>query len=103
KSILALKHAFRLMFRLGMSRDNALAEIDAAVPKTTEVRHFIDWMKAPSERGVCKAEIASRFSVVGGADTSVGGAGVPARQPHTLESKGRDAGTGTGGTAQPKV
>ena len=55
-SFIAVKQAYRLMFRRGMTKENALAEIEASVPKTPEVMHFIEFLKAPSKRGIAKGE-----------------------------------------------
>jgi UDP-N-acetylglucosamine acyltransferase len=50
----ALKQAFRLMFRRGMTKENALAEIQASVPKTPEVQNFVAFISADSRRGICR-------------------------------------------------
>jgi UDP-N-acetylglucosamine acyltransferase len=70
QSFIAIKQAYRLMFRRGMTRDNALAEVEASVPKTPEVVQFIEWFKAESKRGICKAERADELSVVESAAAS---------------------------------
>ncbi len=64
----ALKHAFRLMFNRGMSRDDAIAEIRQSIELTPEVRHMIDFVSNPSRRGVCRSEISrkAKLSVVEG-------------------------------------
>jgi len=74
KGITALKHAFRLMFRRGMLKENAVAEIEASVDKTLEVRRFIEFIRQPSKRGICKAS-DDRFSVIGNPPPSASGAG----------------------------
>jgi UDP-N-acetylglucosamine acyltransferase len=56
QSFVAVKQAYRLMFRRGMTKENALAEIEASVPKTPEVMHFVEFLKAPSKRGIAKGE-----------------------------------------------
>lgn len=67
-SLSALKHAFRLMFRRNMLKDHALEEIRASVEMTPEVRVFVDWLAAPSKRGICKGEPSGVLRVVGGAE-----------------------------------
>lgn len=64
QSFIGLKQAYRLMFRRGMTRENALAEIEASVPKTPEVAAFLDWFKADSKRGISKAERTEELKVV---------------------------------------
>lgn len=49
-----LKSAYRLYFRRGMSRENALAEIRESVKATPEVRTFAEFLGADSKRGICK-------------------------------------------------
>jgi UDP-N-acetylglucosamine acyltransferase len=64
QSFVAVKQAYRLMFRRGMTKENALAEIEASVPKTPEVMNFIEFLKAPSKRGIAKGEPVQDLSVV---------------------------------------
>lgn len=64
--ITALKHCYRLMFRRGMTRDNALDEIERLVEMTPQVRHFVDFCRGPSKTGICKSEPSSSLGVVGG-------------------------------------
>jgi hypothetical protein len=64
ESFIALKQAFRLLFRRGMTKDNALAEIEASIPKSPELTHFLNWFRAESKRGIMKAEPAESLSVV---------------------------------------
>jgi UDP-N-acetylglucosamine acyltransferase len=64
QSFIAVKQAYRLMFRRGMTKENALAEIDASVPKTPEVMAFIDFLKAPTKRGIAKGEPVEDLAVV---------------------------------------
>jgi UDP-N-acetylglucosamine acyltransferase len=56
QSFVAVKQAYRLMFRRGMTKENALAEIEASVSKTPEVMAFIEFLKAPSKRGIARGE-----------------------------------------------
>jgi UDP-N-acetylglucosamine acyltransferase len=56
ESFKAVKQAYRLMFRRGMTKENALAEIAESVPKTPEVVAFVEFLAAPSRRGVSKGE-----------------------------------------------
>jgi UDP-N-acetylglucosamine acyltransferase len=67
ESISALKHAFRLLFRRGMPREHALAEIETAVTLTPEVRRLVDFIRAESKRGLCNAQAGSTLKVVEGA------------------------------------
>lgn len=62
----ALRHAFRLMFRRGMTRENALDEIERLVVLTPEVKHLVSFCRGPSKRGICKPEASPRLGVVGG-------------------------------------
>lgn len=64
QSFIAVKQAYRLLFRRGMSKDNALAEIEASVPKTPEVMHFVEFMRAPSKRGFAKGEPVEELKVL---------------------------------------
>ena len=67
ESISGLKHAFRLMFRRGMTKDHALDEIERSVlPKTDELAQFTDFCAADSRRGLCSPENPGGFRVVGG-------------------------------------
>jgi UDP-N-acetylglucosamine acyltransferase len=65
-----LKHAFRLLFRRGMTRDNALEEIERLVPLTPEVRHFVEFCRTNSRRGICKSETPAALNVVGSKPTA---------------------------------
>jgi len=56
QSFIAVKQAYRLMFRRGMTKENALAEIEDSVAKTPEVMAFIEFLKVPSKRGIAKGE-----------------------------------------------
>lgn len=64
RGISALKHAFRLMFRRGMLKEHAVAEIEQSVEKTLEVRHFLEFVRQPSKRGICKAASDEGISVL---------------------------------------
>ncbi|MCC7479079.1 acyl-ACP--UDP-N-acetylglucosamine O-acyltransferase [bacterium] len=64
QGFMGLKQAFRLMFRRGMTKENAIAEIEASVGKTPEVMHFLDWLKADSRRGIMKGEPSELLTVV---------------------------------------
>lgn len=81
-----LKHAFRLLFRRGMSRDNALDEIERLVPLTPEVRHFVEFCRANSRRGICKPENPAQLNVVG--NTAVA-------EPSRQKQQGAAEGTGS--------
>ncbi len=64
QGFMGLKQAFRLMFRRGMTKENAIGEIEASVGKTPEVMHFLDWLKAESRRGIMKGEPSELLTVV---------------------------------------
>jgi UDP-N-acetylglucosamine acyltransferase len=49
----ALKQAYKILFREGLSIPNALTKIEAEVPKLPEVLHLIQFVRA-SERGISK-------------------------------------------------
>lgn len=49
----ALKRAFKLLFRDGLTVSNALAKIEAELPPLPEVQHLLAFVKA-SERGISK-------------------------------------------------
>jgi len=66
--ITALKHCYRLMFRRGMTRDNALDEIEKLVEMTPQVKHFVEFCRNPSKVGICKPEPSSSLGVVGGGE-----------------------------------
>jgi len=48
----ALKQAYKILFREGVSMSTALARIETELPPLPEVRHFVDFARA-SQRGVC--------------------------------------------------
>ena len=64
----ALRHAFRLLFRRGMTRENALDEIERLVVLTPEVKRFVTFCRGPSKRGICKPELSRLGVVPGGPD-----------------------------------
>jgi UDP-N-acetylglucosamine acyltransferase len=49
----AIKHAYKLLFRDGLTISNALARIDAELPRLPEVLHLVEFVRA-SERGISK-------------------------------------------------
>jgi UDP-N-acetylglucosamine acyltransferase len=49
----ALKHAFKLLFREGLTNSNALLRIEAELPGLPEIQHLIQFVRA-SERGISK-------------------------------------------------
>jgi UDP-N-acetylglucosamine acyltransferase len=49
----ALKRAYKILFREGLTITNALAKIEADLPPLPEVQHLVQFVRA-SERGVCK-------------------------------------------------
>jgi UDP-N-acetylglucosamine acyltransferase len=48
-----LKHAFRLLFREGLTISHALESIDKEIPITRELEHLIDFIRH-SKRGICR-------------------------------------------------
>jgi UDP-N-acetylglucosamine acyltransferase len=49
----ALKHAYKILFREGLTIPNALARIESALPPLPELRRLADFVRA-SERGISK-------------------------------------------------
>jgi UDP-N-acetylglucosamine acyltransferase len=49
----ALKHAYRILFRDGLTIANALTRIEAELPPLAEVRHLVEFIRA-SQRGISK-------------------------------------------------
>jgi UDP-N-acetylglucosamine acyltransferase len=49
----ALKRAFKILFRGGLTVPNALAKIETKLPRSVELKHLIDFVRI-SERGLCK-------------------------------------------------
>lgn len=49
----ALKHAYKILFREGLTISNALARIEAELPMLPEVRHLVEFART-SERGLSK-------------------------------------------------
>lgn len=49
----ALKQAFRLLFREGLSVSNALTRIEGEIPQLPEVKHLVEFTRA-SSRGISK-------------------------------------------------
>ncbi len=49
----ALKHAFRILFRAGLTQANALSKIESDVPPLPELRHLLEFVRA-GERGLAK-------------------------------------------------
>ena len=52
-ALAAMKHAYKILFREGLSIPNALAKIGAEVPPLPEVLHLVQFVRA-SERGISK-------------------------------------------------
>jgi len=50
---LALRSAYKIIFREGLSTSNALAKVEAEVPPLAEVKHLVEFIRA-SQRGFCK-------------------------------------------------
>ena len=49
----ALKPAYKILFREGLTIPNALAEVESELPPLPEIRHLIQFVRA-SERGISK-------------------------------------------------
>jgi UDP-N-acetylglucosamine acyltransferase len=49
----ALRHAYKILFREGLTIPNALAKIEADLPELPEIRHLVEFVRA-SERGISK-------------------------------------------------
>ena len=49
----ALRAAYQIIFREGLSTANALARVEAELPPLPEVQHLVQFIRA-SERGICK-------------------------------------------------
>jgi UDP-N-acetylglucosamine acyltransferase len=49
----ALKLAYKILFRDGLTVSNALSKIEAELPQTPEVKHLVQFTRS-SERGLCK-------------------------------------------------
>ena len=49
----ALRTAYKIIFREGLSTPNALAKVEAELPALPEVQHLVQFIRA-SERGICK-------------------------------------------------
>ncbi len=49
----ALRQAYKILFREGLTITNALAKIEADLPLLPEVRHLVQFVRS-SERGICK-------------------------------------------------
>jgi len=48
-----LKHAYKILFRSGLTISNALAQIEAELPPLPEVQHLVEFTRM-SERGISK-------------------------------------------------
>jgi UDP-N-acetylglucosamine acyltransferase len=49
----ALKHAYKILFRDGLTIPNALTKIEAELPMSPELKHLVQFARS-SERGLCK-------------------------------------------------
>ncbi|HEY5345495.1 MAG TPA: acyl-ACP--UDP-N-acetylglucosamine O-acyltransferase [Verrucomicrobiae bacterium] len=49
----ALRAAYKIIFREGLSTPNALAKVEAELPALPEVKHLVQFIRV-SERGICK-------------------------------------------------
>ena len=48
----ALKHAYRMLFREGLTIPNALARVESELPNSAELKHLVYFARS-SERGLC--------------------------------------------------
>ncbi len=53
ESIAALKDAFRILFRMKLTKSHALEKIEKEIPKTEEISHLINFIKS-SKPGISK-------------------------------------------------
>jgi UDP-N-acetylglucosamine acyltransferase len=53
KTLSALKKTYRIIFRIGLTRNEAIERIKAEVEQVPEVIHFIEFIKA-SQRGITR-------------------------------------------------
>jgi UDP-N-acetylglucosamine acyltransferase len=53
ETISALRQAYKIIFREGLTLDNAVARMEAELPPLPEVKHLIQFIRA-SERGLCR-------------------------------------------------
>jgi UDP-N-acetylglucosamine acyltransferase len=49
----ALRQAYKIIFREGLTMSNALAKIEAELPALPELQHLVQFIRS-SERGICK-------------------------------------------------
>lgn len=53
EAITALRQAYKILFREGLTVTNALARIEAELPALPEIKHLVEFIRA-SERGICR-------------------------------------------------
>jgi UDP-N-acetylglucosamine acyltransferase len=53
ESIKHLKHAFKILFREGLTIGHALERIQKEIPDTKEIIHLVEFIRT-SERGICR-------------------------------------------------
>jgi len=49
----ALRHAYKILFREGLTIPNALAKIESELPKLPEIQYLVNFVRT-SERGITK-------------------------------------------------
>jgi UDP-N-acetylglucosamine acyltransferase len=49
----ALRQAYKILFRDGLTTTNALAQIESELPPLLEIKHLVQFVRA-SERGITK-------------------------------------------------
>ena len=52
-TITALRHAYKILFRDGLTVSNAVIRIEAELPQLPEIKHLVEFVKS-SERGISK-------------------------------------------------
>jgi UDP-N-acetylglucosamine acyltransferase len=53
KSQMALRSAYKILFREGLTVSNAIAQMKKELPSSPEVKHLVQFLRA-SERGISK-------------------------------------------------
>jgi len=53
ETLVALKHAYRILFRSHLTLNNAIKKVEEEIADMPEIRHLLDFLKT-SKRGVCR-------------------------------------------------
>jgi UDP-N-acetylglucosamine acyltransferase len=51
--VAAMRQAYKILFREGLTIPNALAKIDSELPKLPEIQHLVNFVRT-SKRGITK-------------------------------------------------